>query len=519
MLLKVQTIFQKLVLGVHVTANSFSLKKNMQFYQMIIFDTFFEMLCFFRILTTEKARDQAMRSMLESRKRDQHTSDVFLLPTDLEHCASRTILESVCGANADNHQLLKLFRNEVISLKSDSFMVPESAEDLLVGDSTILDKLQVKAEQNGAWKFPTPATLANYASSRQFTEEVTGNTAIKVFTLNEDSLELLKKFVSWIDTMIEIDEQKWPASAVTMRVFNTYVSQGDYDHLTHPNHREEVVEFKPFKKMTSDLKPLVTKIVFTGSNWVGVIQWPFSAKWSPSEHQPGQYVQVYNMMNFGMPTVLISWMKNLPAVQVQDVEDALYLENYIESNTFTEFRFSAVVDINPLAVLAGITLNSRDSTILSYVAAGTLCYQFTQPDDAWYLMPWKEIPEHIVWSIMSEQRAIFSAHRIFKLSLLWDIFPDSDIATQLTRSTTHEFMVWFMCLVNNTLNRTAINWGQDLHNIPDRKSLATILVGLNMNGGWTSEEGECPPRVKLFSSLFGSWPSVTYGGARFLMDQ
>ena len=449
----------------------------------------------------------ATRSLKLARARTQTKWDTFLTPHSADvRFDGETLVDAVLQSPKDGLAASRSLREKLDSAGADTFIIPpvRGASDLVPGDSPLIDKIMVKSGHNGAWKFPSTASLKEFVSCRQFTGEVASSMDIMVHTLFEDPVDNLSQLLSRVEEKIDEEEELWPCSAVTLAVTNVYLKDRDFSSVLAPSNRNSEVNFISYKKEAANIRPFATKIIISGLKWAMVLQFPVN--------DDGK---MYTITNAAIPDVLIDWLFNLPAVAVTDLSDAFIVEQMIQVNRSNNFSFNAVVEMEALATLAGFRSNVRDITVLSYLTTGSLCRLFTRIDHPYFILPWYEIPEELRWSLLGVVRATYSVHRVLKLSLLYDIFPDPDVATQLTRTTTHEFMVWFSSWVNFVLNHTSPDSDIDVASFDNRGDLAAILVNVNKDG---YTEGISPASITNFASLFQSWPSLSYGGARFLIQ-
>ena len=449
----------------------------------------------------------ASRSLKLSRARTQNRWDTFLTKhTADEQINGKTLISSVLHSPENVAEAPRSLREKLDSMGSDAIVIPpiKGASDLMPGNSSVMDKLVVKSEHNSAWKFPSTATLKEHVSQRQFTGEVAASMDIMVHTIFEDSTDTLIEVLEKVDGLMEKEEELWPCSAVCMAVTNVYLKSRDFDEVLAPSSRGKEAKFISFKKEAANIRPFATKIIFSGFNWAFILQFPIN--------DDGK---VYSLVNAAIPERLVDWLNDLPAVTVSDLSDAFIVEQMIQTNNESNFSFNAVVELEALAVLAGFKSSVRDMSVLSYVTTGTLCHLFTRIDHPYYILPWNEIPGEVRWSLLGVIRATFLSHRCLKLSLIHDIFPDPDVATQLTRTTTLEFMVWFSSWINLVLNHSTPDNDVNVSAVESRGELAETLIRVQRNG---YSEGLCPSTVTHFASLYQDWPSVSFGGARFLLQ-
>ena len=96
--------------------------------------------------------------------------------------------------------------------------------------------------------------------------------------------------------------------------------------------------------------------------------------------------------------------------------------------------------------------------------------------------------------------------------LLRDLFPDPDIVLSVTLKTGWEFMRWFSKWITESLRGLEVDHNA-LSQAVCRRSVVGALRFRHQDG---SRADHPPSRLLDFATLLGSWPSVTFGGPRYL---
>ena len=465
----------------------------------------------FRISSAERAAGNATRFLKSSRDRTQLPGDRYLTTTRVESqpVTGETILRACCGIGSDTENAPVAFSKLVNELGTELLATPgpnhPDVRDLVPGDAPLLDKLYVKSLCNGAWKYPTPNELKKITTSRQTTDGwMDSSTTRFVYTFQKDSEELLQSTLRTVMRLYAIDERVWPGSIAAMKATCMYVSEEDFCSLLSPASRGSEVSFTAADKNAPGTVSMPTKIVVAGSTWSITFQLPITRS---------VIDDTFSMTNFELPFHFCQFMYSLQSVAVSDILDATMIEAMCRRNGDEKFAFNGVVDVETLAVLAGLRKNCRDITVLSYVTTGALCYSFNNPDAPVYSQPWSSIDDSIKLELIKEAHIIHRVYRILSLTFIWELFPDPCIATTLTRSTTAEFMTWFITFLNHAINRVTINRNVDLEKTMSRKEMVQTLYAISMDH---KPGNNAPARLILIVSLLSDWPTVSYGGARFL---
>ena len=125
---------------------------------------------------------------------------------------------------------------------------------------------------------------------------------------------------------------------------------------------------------------------------------------------------------------------------------------------------------------------------------------------------WEAIPDSLKVYCLGDVKFGYQVSVLLITTLLRDLFPDPDVVLSFIRSSGYEFMLWFSAWIFLSLRNVEVS-PDILPTAVDRSELLQALR-IRMEDGSLSEAP--PARVKLIGSLMGSWPTVTFGGCRFL---
>ena len=427
------------------------------------------------------------------------------------------MLEAISGVKYSEKQdsndstILKKFIRKINRTSPAVILVPEftrKIEDVLPAKAAVLDHLIALSKAAGTWKIPTHNTLEELALSRQPTEEVLSKIETRIFTLGKDKPEKITAISEWLFKKFQKTEEIRPIGVVGIGLISFECTRQEYTSLSQENTRGQSFEFRTTESGETDDTPgrIPIKIVLSdGITWCVVFQ-----------HEVRRISRgVFKMENVGVPDQLVTLLKKIPAVTGHYVKhDVLDLEDWVRACTGDEkFAFNAFVDVQALATLAGFNCAKVDSTILPFLAAGIVAVRFYDWQEETWKNNWKDLPYHLQWDLLAQMRCYTYEYTTFLYSLLYEVLPDSDVITQLTRSTTFEIVDWWAALIVSVLNGVYPPTRKDRDSILNRQRLIHSLVVNAQDGTKTKQT---PYRVQQMTSLLGDWPPITKGGARFL---
>ena len=393
--------------------------------------------------------------------------------------------------------------------KSDSdVLIPKIApvDDILPGETSILDILIKMSSQQGSWKVPATDTFRSLVTSRQATEKVFLKVRWTQYVLGEESEERLSRLVNWIMNQFERSEQILPVGVIPCAVIGFRIESDAFDKICQPEFRDQTFNVKRVPNDhdgPTDLLPI--KLVFGNGH-----EWTIIFERSVEALEDG----TFNIKNIEIPKKFIDFLKKIPAITGYfSPFSAIEIEDWIRKCTADDsFSMNGAVDLQCLARLAGWKCTKTESTILSLVTTGMGYFRFLSWTEAFWAESFRGICNEAQKDVLGSLKMSYAVYATLLYTLLYDTFPDCDIVTQTTRTTAAEFTDYWSSLVISVLNFTIVD-REEASRATTRQQLAMSIKYL-MEGGETSSD--TPYRVKKFTQLIGQWPTLTCGGARFL---
>ena len=379
---------------------------------------------------------------------------------------------------------------------------------VLPSKSSVLDHLVAITRAAGTWKIPTYSTLKNLASVRQPTEEEINKIDVRVHSFVHDPTSNINTLSDWIMKKFQKSEEERPIGVVGMAVLAMTCTQDDFIEVTSPDTRDKVVKFKTADHPDVEAAPSRIPVKFVigdGISWCAIFQ--------HSVHRIS--TGYYKMVNSGIPKEFLQLLNRIPAFTGQYIKsDVLDMEDWIRASTGeSSFRFKAFIEIQSLATLAGYNCVKSDTSVLPFLAAGVTTFRFFEWTEDFWRHDWSSIPFQIRWDILSQLRCYTYEYITFLYALLYEILPDPEVITHLTRMTSLELADWWATYIVFTLNATTPQSQATRTAQQTREDLINTLTKNTSDG---ARAGEPPYRIKQFACLLGNWPPLTKGGPRYL---
>ena len=391
---------------------------------------------------------------------------------------------------------------------ADDILIPKIApvEDLLPAKTTILDATIIVSRQEGSWKVLKTASLEKLAFQRQVTDQTMREVEVKIFTHGQDDPDSMKQIAKWVWSKFEKGEQDMPTGVIAFSTAACDIRLEDMVKVTEPQHRGETHRIPTdLADYEGPLAVLPMKI-FLGDGY----SWMFVFEQKVTAYLDG----TLEIKNHELPEAFVNLFRKIPAVAsfwapylVIEVED------YIMGSTGDKtFRMNAAVDVQALARLAGWKCSKSDSSTLPLLTTGMGFFRFFKWSEVMLAENFVNLPPALSIEIFGYMKAVYSVYSTLVTALLYDTFPDSDVVTQVTRTTAEEFADYWSSLVISVLNFVTVDI-EATRAANSRQQLCNALRLIEKGG----EMSEDPPfRVKRFAQLIGPWPTLMKGGARFL---
>ena len=205
-----------------------------------------------------------------------------------------------------------------------------------------------------------------------------------------------------------------------------------------------------------------------------------------------------------------------------DEDEIIYADGRLSAEfQFRTEEFDNVQFINKHEIVDRKPLVLADSPILySYVIyLGVQVLQtilnrtVSTGDDMWGLR-WDEIPDALQIYGIRDIKFGFIVYIVLAGILLRDLFPDPDVVCTYLKCEQEEAVNWF--LDGSVLSLEGVEFHAHAEIIT--KTREELLYSLRFHDARDNLCSSPPKYIVLWTRLIGSWPSITHGGCRFLIQ-
>ena len=210
---------------------------------------------------------------------------------------------------------------------------------------------------------------------------------------------------------------------------------------------------------------------------------------------------------------LVELLRELPVVTGVGVRsDLMALEDLVRQVTGDNlFAMKGFLDLGVLAVVAGYNLPFFFMAILSTQLLGGSLNKVVSVGDGTWGLSWKKISPSLQVYCLADLKFGFQTVTVLLAMLLRDMFPDPDVVLSFCRSSGHAFNEWFTSWLVEILKNCEVD-SEALNCASTREDLIhTIRYRVGKK-----RSSQAPERVSVICRLLGYWPSLSFGGCRFL---
>ena len=389
-----------------------------------------------------------------------------------------------------------------------------SRRQLMPNYCSLLDFVVADSQREDSWcvskvRAPPIELFESMQKTKGLSLDLLDQVTVKEIKVGSESEESIHRIVNWVITQWDRDQTECPTGLMSMDVEAIQVLKSDYDRviksaadeLSDPLYIKNL-HGRKIEKGSSTQLPV--KFMFgNGTTWalmVSLIVKPVSN---------GQFQVIPPRFQ---PT-LLKYLKKFPRmVGVGIRSDVSQCEELIRSTSDHGFKFKGCIDISCFAVLAGWSMKFFNMQALSVQALGAVLNKSVSCGDNQWGCEWADIPKPLQVYCLGDVKFGHQAIVLFLTILLRDFFPDPDVVLSFLRTDAHSFMALFSDWMADALQDTEVV-PTDLGQAKTRRELVFSIRHRLQNGSLASSP---PSRVAILAEIMGPWPSITYGGPRFL---
>lgn len=403
----------------------------------------------------------------------------------------------------------------------------------LTGGSSTLDFLIADyKESKGGFQIPDISLLEDI----QMTRCVSDVTSTKGFhhyevTIAESTNEEIDNAILFFNLHYAEDMKRCPTNMISFDLECIHISPEDFDQLpvSGQDKTTRLVLAHEVGKGESG-KTIPARIILGGNNWI------LSVRFQIQTIDTGKGKILFSLQNDPIQPRLAEFLENLPTAVGNNVKgDIKETQDYIRRLEAPNFKYkNGFVEADVLGAVAGY--HSRRRTMFNMnlqLVGGLLSKEASVADHKWGL-PWDELPSEFQTYAMGDVRSGYNQQVILFTTILRDYFPDPDVVLMVTKTTQREFVTWF----GEWLVGLVRNLEIDQKRYQESTKRSSLLYSIRFREPFKEEgdgneyddvEGhlpcswapgklrDSPPlRILKLIKILPLWPSVTFGGPRYL---
>ena len=386
-----------------------------------------------------------------------------------------------------------------------------SLRAFLPGGAPLLDFLAIDLERIDCWAYPAREMILEFQENRGLGNYMLKGVEVREIVVGVTSGERIKEITDWVFAQYHQDEVKFPTGVISMDVEELQGTLFDCLRLAGR------LMFKPgrvLSKVPEDREvdgfadrsyQLPVKMMFgNGMTWAVMVS--LDLGWNGREH---------TLRKQRPQPELLSLIEKLPVcVGLCVKSDVSEIETFYSVISGRDVSMKGFIDLSVIATLAGWELSSRGMTVMGIQVIGTILNKCVSIADGQWGRRWKDISDSLKIYALGDLKFGYMSYIILSAVLLRDFFPDPDVVGRYAQEFQGTIVKWFSNLLLNTMRNKEL-CSADLLNAESRLDLMGCIRDRSADNELAAES---PLDVKLWMDLLGTWPSITHGGVRYLLE-
>lgn len=390
-------------------------------------------------------------------------------------------------------------------------------KDFLPTQAPLLDYLKLDAQRPDSWSLPTVEYLSYLQANRGISMGILGNIEVREIVLGSSSPADIQEISDWMWSKFAEDQLIYPTGVMSMDVEEVKITLYDYLRLAGQLDPDlDVIVCSKVRATTVNKQLKGTKdewFQFPARLMLGNgITWSLQILYPVREHyHDGKRSKVIKKIKI-LPEVL-DLLRSLPVLTGVGIRtDIVEIEDVYSMLSGQEVILPKFVELGPLALCAGWGSDRTNMPILAASVIGMIMNKMVSEGDTSWGYYWQDIPDALQIYCIADLRMGHITYLILMAILQRDIFPDRDTVILLGNVDDKVFTEWFSALIRTALLGTETYQPS----LEKARSRAELLQSLRFRTQEGKISSRCPSRVSAIIPLLPNWPTITYGGPRFL---
>ena len=387
--------------------------------------------------------------------------------------------------------------------------LPEIFDDqhnFLAAGAPILDFVAADGRRVDVWNVATTgrttSLIKEIQHSRGLSWHLLESVEVREIVVGLTSQEETLETINWAKQKQIEDEMKCPLGVISLDVEEVQMSEDSYWKIINMTGSSIEISLRP--RSGDKSKQFPCRIMLgNGMSWVLMILIEI--------HPVGQERAVAQKIIF--QEGLLDYLQELPtAVGVNIRSDIMGVEDLVSDVTHSTFRMRGFYDLGALVALCGWNFKLYNMTVMATQIFGIVLNKLVSRGDGKWGMQWHRIPDALKVYCIGDIKFGYQTVVVMANLLLRDLFPDPDVVLSFMRldgptfgRRFGEWLIW-------TLKGVEI----DSEKMQQASSRSQVIEAVRFRLA-SGKRSEMPPtRFLGVIELLGDWPSITWGGARYL---
>ena len=379
-------------------------------------------------------------------------------------------------------------------------------EQILPNRFPLLDLIAIRSKEIDSWAVTDDKIFDRFQSFRGLGTELLDEVTVREIAIGHTvDLEIVD-ILEWTLQQHRQDQLGCPVGVMSMDVEEVRIRTADYEKIVENSNsfNTRMIQITRWPTKGEPCTQLPVKIMLgNGLTWALMITVPVLPV-SASYYEVGD-------MRF--PEAVVQFLRDLPIlVGVGIRSDVIELVELIRKTSDVSFSMRGWVDLSTLAVLAGWNFPRFNMQALSVQLLGGVMNKCVSRGDGEWGMKWEDLDAALQVYCLGDVKFGYMTAVTLAVMLLYDVFPDPEVVCSFTRSFPRAFAEQFFEWIFEALVGTEVS-PNGLEHAQNRADLVNTIRTRNIEGAISPTP---PSRVSVIGKILGSWPSIRFGGARFL---
>ena len=477
---------------------------------------------------SQELEDAARSRMIKCRAEKSSSDQSFLIPQigeavwgDKKQISKFALLKKFVGytpkmGKNEDQECMEYYLDNVMEDGLQDLRVGEWEKFLPLG-APLIDFLAVDLKEISGWKYPKLEAVEDYQKHRGLNRKLLKSVEVKEIVIGVTSDEVVSEIHQWMSDNYDKNQKIFPSGVISMDVEEAKLTR--YDELrllgVVPLGGDDRVAAKKLADHDQRLHVApdekdrwrqvpVRLMIGDGVKWV--IHLVINLGW-----KDGNYL----IRKQTVSNKVLDFIRSIPVCTGLGIRsDVLDIEEFYTQLSGQEVKMKGFLGLETLAVVAGYRLQSMAMTTMGVQIIGSILNKCSSTGDQKWGLRWNLIPDALKIYAIGDIRFGHITYQVIAGILLRDVFPDPEITCTLLACFQDEAVAWFGEIVleslmnvevDTVIQATAQTKDELLMSLKGRSPGGKLLHGI-------------PEKARIWSQLYGSWPALTNGGARWLIE-